>query len=69
MTLKSQETTNALTEAEIKSIHEEIGDLRKKIDGLENEKQSAYRYGIALLGMGVLALGSWIFTFVMGHPK
>lgn len=65
----SQETTNALIEADLVVIHRELRDQREKIIQLEAEKQSAYRYGISVLGLGVVGLGGWIFNYIIGAPN
>lgn len=62
--------TNLNTQHEIKALHAEIEALRKGLASLEKDRESAMRWGILVLGGAVLAMGTWIFNFIIsGHGK
>ena len=46
-----------------------IKDLEVLVKSLTDDREKAMRWGILALGAAVLAMGSYIFTFVTSHLK
>jgi hypothetical protein len=47
----------------------DIADMRKDLESLQKDRDSAFRWGIIVLGTAVLSMGAWIFNSVAGHLK
>ena len=46
-----------------------IEDLESLVESLITDREKAMRWGILTLGAAVLAMGSYIFSFVASHIK
>ena len=46
-----------------------IKDLERLVESLIVDREKAMRWGILTLGAAVLAMASYIFSFVTGHLK
>ena len=46
-----------------------IKDLERMVESLVADREKAMRWGILTLGAAVLAMGSYIFSFVSSHIK
>ena len=46
-----------------------IKDLERMVESLVADREKAMRWGILTLGAAVLAMGSYIFSFVASHIK
>ena len=46
-----------------------IKDLERLVESLIADREKAMRWGIMALGGAVLAMASYIFSFVTGHLK
>lgn len=56
-------------EAHLQATDRDIVEANALILALQAERTSALKWGILTLGAAVLAMGSWIFNFLMGHVK
>lgn len=68
--MPSQETTNAVTERDIKALHEEVEELKTAIKGLVDERDKALKWGIVTIGAAFIGVCTWIVNFfTSGHFK
>ena len=66
---QEQRYTNLNTQHEIEALHKENEDLQKRLASLEKDRESAMRWGIIVLGGAVMAMGTWIFNFILMGRK
>lgn len=63
----SQETREAMRDWEMAALRRELKELRETVDGLNNDKDKAMRWGILALGTAVVGMGTWIFNLISSH--
>lgn len=51
------------------SVEEDLKETKQAIQALQDERTKALKWGIATLGAAVLAMGSWMWTYVSSHLK
>ena len=64
--MPSPETEAALL---AEKTDQRIKDLERMVESLMTDREKAMRWGILTLGAAVLAMGSYIFSFVASHIK
>ncbi len=69
LTSVAEDVNDVRTAYEIEALHKEIDELKKKVESLASDRDSALRWGIVMLGTAVIGMGTWIFNFVAGHTK
>jgi hypothetical protein len=58
------------TKYKIQEQARDIADLKKGLESLQKDRDSAFRWGIIILGTAVIGMGTWIFNFIInGHVK
>jgi hypothetical protein len=55
---------NSSSEVSIAVLQEQVKTLSSIVEGLQKDRDSALRWGIATLGAAVLGLGTWAFNLV-----
>ena len=66
-TNESQRTINALVDRKYLEMEREVMELRALVKVLIEERSSAMKYGLVVLGSTVFGLASWIVTYILGH--
>lgn len=69
MSDKSTETQLALLVQWRESVEDHIKATDAAVLALQDEHTKALKWGIATLGAAVIAMGSWMWSFVIGHLK
>lgn len=52
-----------------KAVEDQIKTTNEAIKALQDERTKALKWGITVLGAAVMAMGSWMWSFLMGHIK
>lgn len=69
MSEQSTETQLALLEQWRESVEAHIKATDAAVMALQDERTKALKWGIVTLGTAVIAMGSWMWSFVVGHLK
>ena len=69
MSNQSTETQLALLIQWRAQVERDLQEANSAIHALQEERTRALKWGIGTLGAAVLAMGSWMWTFVTGHIK
>lgn len=51
------------------TVEDQIKETNEAIKALQDERTKALKWGITVLGAAVMAMGSWMWSFLMGHIK
>lgn len=72
--MSSEETTAtavllAVLQERIKSLEEHIAITDKRLSSLDRDRSNALKWGIMILGTGVITMAGWIFHFIVDKVK
>lgn len=51
------------------TVDSELHETKAAIQALQDERTKALKWGIATLGGAVLAMASWMWTYISSHLK
>lgn len=69
MDSNNQAVIIAVLQEKIKNLEEHIEETDKKLKALQRDRDNALKWGIMVLGTGVVSMGTWIFNNITkGHP-
>lgn len=51
------------------TVEDQIKETNDAIKALQDERTKALKWGITVLGAAVMAMGSWMWSFVVGNLK
>lgn len=54
----------AVLQERIKSLEEHIENTEQRLNSLDKDRSNALKWGIMILGSGILSMAGWIFNLI-----